>query len=102
MTATPAGTIGRLKSKETLQDHLQRHSDVYDINLCRVQNVVFGDRGDNGLAVDMKLIKTKLETMDDRLEAIESYFKWLIRIVLGTVVSGIIVLLAMNGPAIIK
>ncbi len=46
------------KTKEQFDDHLQKHHDVLDKTLQNHQEVLFGEKGDDGLVFDVKQIMT--------------------------------------------
>lgn len=42
------------QSKEELDDHKKKHADVYDKMIINHQEILFGEKGDDGLVHDMK------------------------------------------------
>jgi len=44
------------KSKEDFKDHLKKHEDVYDKKLNNHNDILFGEKGDDGLVFDVKQI----------------------------------------------
>ena len=51
-----------------LDDHLQRHVDVYDPMLKNHKDLLVGEKGDDGICGDIRLIKATIK----RIENIET------------------------------
>ena len=57
MATTKIGVAGRL------DDHLQKHQDVYDPAIRNMEDVLFGPKKDDGMCADMREVKSGYATM---------------------------------------
>ena len=56
----------RISARQVLDrvdNHLQKHEDVYDKTLIRHEKILFGPEGGNGIVFDVKSIVQKLDTL---------------------------------------
>jgi hypothetical protein len=49
--------------RTTLYDHIKKHDDVLDPMLKRHDNVLFGEKGDNGLCLEVKQLSNSIKTI---------------------------------------
>jgi hypothetical protein len=49
-----------------VDDHLQKHDDVYDPQIKRNSVLLVGEKGDNGICSDLKLLVKTVEQIDER------------------------------------
>lgn len=68
------GHEGRIKTLEgksgCLDDHLQRHEDVYDSLLKKHDRTLYGEHGDDGLVFDNKMLMRLYKKVDSLTVAV--------------------------------
>jgi len=79
-----------------VEDHLTKHIDVYDKMLTRHDELLVGEKSDNGLCKTVSILEGFYKGIDGRLIKIEGGITWLIRLIVGAVI------LAVLGLIIIK
>jgi hypothetical protein len=85
-----------------LDDHLQKHEDVYDPTIKRNTNLLVGEKGDNGMCKSITLIEKNIELILARLDKIDAWFKWLALTVGGAIIAAIVYIILSHGAEIVK
>ena len=50
-------------TRPTLYEHIKKHEDVFDPMLKRHDQVLFGEKGDNGLCLEVKQLANSIKTI---------------------------------------
>lgn len=69
-----------------IDDHLAQHRDLYNPRAERMNVVLFGKDGNDGLVTDVRDLDHCYNDIDKRLTSIEGYIKWLILLVMGAII----------------
>jgi hypothetical protein len=85
-----------------LDDHLQRHEDVYDPKIERNTILLTGKDGNNGICKSITLIDKNIELILARLDKIDAWFKWLALSVGGAIIAAIVYIILSHGAEIVK
>lgn len=78
------------KTREDFKDHLKKHEDVYDPKLKNYGDILFGEKGDNGMAFSMKNIELTLKQIQEKQNIKDDSNKWMLRLVVGTLVTAVL------------
>jgi len=71
-----------------VDDHIAKHRDLYDPRAERMNVVLFGKDGNNGMVGTMQKFELCQDNIEKRLNNIEGYIKWLILLVMGAIIGG--------------
>ena len=94
MTATERLTIQKVKTE--LDTHLHDHEIKLNPKLCEVHKAVFGERGKGGLIGEVENAEIMMNSIDERLEQIESGINKIVWAILAAILAAVLKLVIIG------
>jgi len=94
MTATERLTVQKVKTE--LDAHLHDHDIKLNPKLCEVHKAVFGERGKGGLIGEVEKAELMMNSIDERLEKIESGINKIAWAILAAILAAVLKLVIIG------